>query len=160
SDSEFSLEFVLEFEGKLFRSADQQTNSAKIAFFATTNVKAEESGSAEEDSCAVRSCQVSHFFCLALFGMQAGRASLNKWCPETDGVTKTVEERKDAEKPVGRFDSDCANCRFDIVPHIAMSQHNAFWLSGAAAGENNREGVIDLVPVQSQHESINQHSRE
>ena len=80
--------------------------------------------------------------------------------PQRHRVAEAMKERQDAERAVLVIEVDRLDHRLRIGRDVAVRQHHAFRLTGAAAGEDDGRQVVQAVLRQPQQPALENPARQ
>ena len=98
--------------------------------------------------------QFADFLRLARIRIKHRRCADLQRQPENHRVAEAVEERQHAEQTVLGHERQMIGPRRRIAGRVAVRQRDSLRLAGAAAGEDDRRHVVELVPAESEHDVL------
>src|SRR5262245_30190156 len=83
-----------------------------------------------------------------------GRGAYKKRDPERHSVAETVEQGEHRQQPILGHNVERLRHRFDVRHDVVLAEHDALWVSRAAAGEDDGRHLVRPVLAEAEDQPL------
>ena len=139
-----------QFNGHLLGPNHDNLKRGQLLTLTALDVCSQECGGRHHDGAPILLAQVPDDLRVEWVEVVDSSRLEGQWHPQRGHVPKRVKERQDSDYKVGFLDLDQLPNGVNIRADVMLAQHHALGITGRSRGENHRDEVIRLNPVEPQ----------